>query len=79
MRYMKNAYNIVETGKRKVSLPVYLHRYYVDEIRQWPGRIFKIPSPMGWQVVITDPAHIEDIRKAPEHILSARKAVQEVC
>jgi len=45
---------------------------------QWPGRIFKVPTPTGWKIVITDPTHIDDIRKAPEHILSANKVIEEV-
>ena len=46
---------------------------------QWPGRIFKIPTPTGWQVVLTDPTHIDDIRKAPEYVLSANKVIEDVC
>jgi septum formation topological specificity factor MinE len=51
------------------------HRHFA----QWPGRLFKIPSPAGWQVVVTNPTHLDDLRKVPEHILSADKVVEEVC
>ena len=79
---MKDSHTVVATGIRKVSILLVLQRCYVNMLRdfpQWPGRIFKVPTPTGWKVVITDPTHVADIRKAPEHILSASKVFEEVC
>lgn len=46
--------------------------------KQWPGRIFKIPAPMEWFVIVTNPQFVEDMRKAPDHVLSAHEANNEV-
>ena len=45
---------------------------------QWPGRIFKVAAPMDWLVVVSDPALVNDIMKAPDHILSADMVSKEV-
>jgi hypothetical protein len=58
-----------------------VHIYFallLDKL-QWPGRNFKIPSPTGWRVVITNPKLIEDIKKAPDHVLSHKEAIRQVC
>jgi hypothetical protein len=46
---------------------------------QWPRRLFKVPVPMGWRVVVTEPKLVEEMCKAPEYILSSRRAVEKVC
>jgi len=78
---MKDSHSVVATGMQKVSVLLVLQSCYVNKLPhfpQWPGRIFKVPTPTGWNVVITDPTHIDDIKKAPGHILSARKVIEEV-
>ena len=39
--------------------------------------MFKIPTPSGWWVVVTDPKHIDEIRKAPDNKLCQRKPVEQ--
>src|SRR5260370_29182967 len=46
---------------------------------QWPSRSFKVLAPTGWYVVLSDPTHVDEIRRAPEHVLSAQKVATEVC
>ena len=45
---------------------------------QWPNKMFKIPDLLQWVVVATDPSMIEEIRKAPENVLSFMDALEEV-
>ena len=45
---------------------------------KWPGRMFKVPTPTGWWVVVTDPKHIEEVRNAPDNKLSQRKSIEQV-
>ena len=45
---------------------------------KWPGRMFKIPTPSEWWVVVTDPKHMEEIRKAPDNKLCHQKLMEEV-
>jgi hypothetical protein len=40
--------------------------------------MFKIPDLLHWIVVATEPSMIEEIRKAPEDVLSFVDAVEEV-
>ena len=78
---MQNTHNVVATGNQKVSILVCLQFCQLNNhhhFAQWPGRLFKVSSPTQWQVVITDPTHLDDLRKAPEHILSANRVVEEV-
>ena len=45
---------------------------------QWPNTAFKVPDLLQWIVVATEPSMIEDIRKAPEDVLSLMDALDEV-
>jgi hypothetical protein len=45
---------------------------------QWPNGIFKVPEKLQWQVLVTDSRLIDEIRKAPEHVLSLWAAVDKV-
>ncbi|KAF8153783.1 cytochrome P450 [Crassisporium funariophilum] len=47
-------------------------------IKKWHGGVFKIPDLFKWVVVLTDPKQIEDLRKAPESVLSAFEAIDEL-
>jgi hypothetical protein len=76
---MKNTRDVVATGMRKVG--TYLPAMLLNKLHhfaQWPGRIFKIPTPTGWSAVITDATLVADIRRAPEHILSINKFFEKV-
>ena len=48
------------------------------DFSQWPNKMFKIPDSLQWIVVATEPSIIEEIRKAPEDVLSAMDALEEV-
>ncbi|KAN0130728.1 Cytochrome P450 [Lactarius tabidus] len=56
------------------SLPILNYGYEKTRSRQG---LFKIASFRGWMVFASDPELIEDIRKAPEDILSFRVTVRE--
>jgi len=45
---------------------------------QWPNAIFRIPDMLQWLVVITESRVIEEIRKAPENLLSFMDSLDEV-
>ena len=47
-------------------------------VSQWPNTTFKIPDLLRWIVVTTDPSMIEEIRRAPEDVLSLMDALEEV-
>lgn len=47
-------------------------------LTQWPNSLFKVPGLFEWIVIASQPALIDDIRKAPEHVLSAHLAIEEV-
>jgi hypothetical protein len=55
--------------------PVALTRWHVT---QFQGCLFKIPTPMDWWVILSEPKLIEELRKAPEHIFSANRSLGEV-
>jgi len=40
--------------------------------------MFKVPDLLHWIVVITEPSMVEEIRKAPENVLSLMDAVDDV-
>jgi len=48
------------------------------EFSQWPNTRFKIPDLLHWIVVVTEPSMVEEIRKAPENVLSFIDAVDDV-
>jgi len=45
---------------------------------QWPNTVFKIPDLLHWIVVVTEPSMVEEIRKAPESVLSFIDALDDV-
>jgi hypothetical protein len=45
---------------------------------KWPNVIFKIPDMLQWLVVVTESRVIEEIRKAPEDVLSFKASLDEV-
>jgi len=37
-----------------------------------------VPDLLQWNVIIAEAKDVEELRKAPEHVLSAFKAIQDV-
>ncbi|KAF9533018.1 cytochrome P450 [Crepidotus variabilis] len=48
-----------------------------DALSKWPKSLFIVPALCEWVVIATEPALIDDIRKAPESVLSASTALRE--
>ncbi|KAF9528910.1 cytochrome P450, partial [Crepidotus variabilis] len=48
-----------------------------ESLSKWPTSLFKVPSIFEWIVIATQPQQIDDIRKAPENVLSNMKAIDE--
>ncbi|KAF8159223.1 cytochrome P450 [Crassisporium funariophilum] len=46
-------------------------------LKKWPSSMFKVPDLFQWVVVVRNPKHIDELRRAPEDILSLEAAVQE--
>ncbi|KAF8959647.1 cytochrome P450 [Flammula alnicola] len=46
-------------------------------INKWPKKMFKIPQMSEWMVIASQPAAIEELRKAPESVLSSMIATNE--
>ncbi|KIM38977.1 hypothetical protein M413DRAFT_447338 [Hebeloma cylindrosporum] len=46
-------------------------------VKKWPNAVFKIPDMLQWLVVITESRVIEEIRKAPESVLSFMESLDE--
>ncbi|KAJ3556910.1 hypothetical protein NP233_g11872 [Leucocoprinus birnbaumii] len=45
---------------------------------KYPGRAFKVATISKWVVVLNGPQHVDDVRKAPEDVLSFDIAIQEI-
>jgi len=45
---------------------------------RYPGQAFKVATISRWVVVLNGKQHMEDIRKAPEDVVSFRQAIAEV-
>jgi hypothetical protein len=41
--------------------------------------MFKVAGLDSWLVVVSGPALVDELRKAPDHILSFEAAAEEVC
>ena len=79
VNYLKDPPNFVHAGIKKVSPAQFLSFiWHLIYIMQFQGRLFKIPTPMDWWIVVSKPGLVEDLRKAPEHILSANRSLGEV-
>ncbi|KAF8697278.1 hypothetical protein AX14_001385 [Amanita brunnescens Koide BX004] len=44
---------------------------------QYRGSVFKIPTMTNWTILVSDPDKVEEIRRAPDDLLSARDASTE--
>ena len=64
---------------KKVSVCDFVsRRAMLRRFSQWPTAIFKVPDIVQWIVVASEPRVIEDIRKAPDSVLSFMVAVEKV-
>lgn len=45
---------------------------------QFKGRVFRVPQLTGWLLVVSGDKLVEELRKAPETVLSAEGAQDEV-
>ncbi|KAF8959646.1 cytochrome P450 [Flammula alnicola] len=46
-------------------------------MKKWPKRMFKVPQMSEWMVIASQPKAIEELRKAPENVLSSMIAIDE--
>jgi len=79
INFMRNTKTVVAAGRQKVGCKQADMSCKIITTLQWPSRIFKVLAPTGWYVVLSDPTHVDDIRRAPDHVLSAQKVASEVC
>ena len=54
------------------------HRSSSDITLQFKGRVFRVPQLTGWLLVVSGDKLVEELRKAPETVLSAEGAQDEV-
>ncbi|THU98259.1 cytochrome P450 [Dendrothele bispora CBS 962.96] len=62
---------------RKIPTVGYSQAILNEGYVKYNGRAFKIPLVTGWQVVVSGPKLIEDIKNAPDDVLSLRPAADE--
>jgi hypothetical protein len=72
-RYITDAQGVLDAGMRKVSRQKLKSTQYL-RMNQWPRRIFKVPTLLGWEVILTDPSVVDELRKAPDSVMSASEA-----
>ena len=51
---------------------------YLKESSQYRGSVFKIPTVTNWVIVASGSDKVEEIRRAPDSILSMRDAIEGV-
>ena len=80
MNYLLDARKVINANLKKVSIlcSYDLLQAMLREVSQWPNRMFKIPDLLQWIVIATEPSMIEEIRKAPDDVLSFMDALDEV-
>ena len=76
-RYITDARGVLDAGMRKVSCQKLNSNQYLH-MNQWPRRIFRVPTLSGWEVVLTEPSVIDELRKAPDNIMGASEAFDYV-
>ncbi|TFK73023.1 cytochrome P450 [Pluteus cervinus] len=57
---------------------VQLEKITQEGYKKYGGRPFKVSTLTGWVVVVAGPQYVEDIRKAPEEVLSLAAAADEM-
>lgn len=81
VQFVRNAKVLIETGTKKVAYSFFQWIFCAGMLNrcwQWPHRLFKIPTEQDWLVIVTNPRLIEELSKAPEEVLSATLAFNEV-
>jgi hypothetical protein len=74
-----NGFGMLKEGYEKVILATLLHaKLTLPSCLQTRPGLFKIASFRRWMVLASSPELIEDIRKAPDHVLSMTKPAFEV-
>jgi len=68
----------MNAGVKKVGFSAPLTSGGVENFSQWPNAVFKIPDMLQWLVIFTESRVIEEIRKAPEGVLSLMASLDEV-
>ncbi|KAK7058630.1 hypothetical protein VNI00_002266 [Paramarasmius palmivorus] len=69
LHFLTRGREIIQEGYEKAGLKTTLN---------FPGQAFKIALPDRWLVIVTGQRMVEDIRKAPDNILSFKSAVDEL-
>ena len=49
-----------------------------DESSQYRGSVFKVPTMTNWMIIASGPDKVEEIRRAPDSILSMKDALDGV-
>jgi hypothetical protein len=81
VEFLFNAPGIVQRGYNQVSLRVQEPPFLVlnaNSVWQHRHSIFKLPNFSRWTVVVTGSKFIDELRKAPEDVLSFAEATDEV-
>jgi hypothetical protein len=84
VQYIFDSDRILKNGYEKVILPltICLFSSQIDDaptyLQTSPG-LFKIAQFRRWMVLATGSQLIDDIRRAPDNVLSVREPVDEVC
>lgn len=78
IKFITSARHILDTGLCKVKIARFRVYCVLTVCFQWPGGVFKVPTPIGWWVVVTDSISIEDLRVAPEHVVLAKGPNEDV-
>jgi len=76
-RYITDARGVLDAGMRRVSRQKLNPNKYLH-MNQWPRRIFKVPTLLGWEVVLTESSVIDELRKAPDNVMGAIEAFEHV-
>lgn len=70
-------------GASRLVTPSYLvvadiHVYSYRDVVQHKGSAIKLPEVTGWHLLLTNPAAVDDLRRAPDSVLSFPDAMLEV-
>lgn len=77
-KFFLNARSMLEEGYAKVSVPAYAREVSCSSLYKYKGETFKVPRISTWEVVVSKPELIDEVRKAPDNVLSFHAAVDEV-
>ena len=80
LRFLFNGLPMLKCGYEKVNISAFLPLFQADPTSDSQSRrsLFKIATFRRWIVVVSGPEVIEDIRKAPDDVLSMEASSIEV-